>query len=614
MLIPINRARIGNSGLTLVEVIIAMALVAIVVTMIFPVVFFAEKRMMENRNRMAAKAISQKQLEAIRSTVTVNNYFDSLPAGDYGPVLVASGATLTVSPYDGSSDGNPVSADGTLSYSGSGQKYYVKTTIGWMDDPADGTEEGVGSNHDDMPFDYKELVIRVATNSLFTDEQVIRGDFKTLLAMEGGEEPYSGLAVKVVHGWPSGVTDQDRDPIFGAAIRLSPTAPTGPTDSSPWNSVMSYTTNSKGEALIPIDPDGFGGANTKDFWIQVVYSGFIEDPAQVRDVDWRKVTVTRFVTSTVYRRIEEPCSLNLNFNGQQLADAIPVWDGANQNWNVKLEPADNLPPGDDGLRMLAPGQTSLSFENLWPAGTASQYTVTANLKAWEEQFNAPGDWSTWAADRSRMDPDGTVYYNLWNYSSGAWYASTAGDPRQRTVPAATEPAWSWFGSGENRLLSNANPAVNYIPLSRFAPVDVPVAGQSPLNGMRGIMLSWDQYLTNFSSPGDFTVLYAGLAPPDDAGPDNSGSTSLGPLWRPVADLATLLSASNTSVNHKEIKMDNINGVNIDNMFADNYRLRFDSNPGISAFALDNLLIRCQYEKSFYFGGPGQALDYTVTAD
>lgn len=614
MLIRLSQVRIGNRGLTLVEVIIAMALVAIVVTMLFPMVFFAEKRMMENRNRMAAKAISQKQLEAIRSTITTNNYFDSLPAGDYGPALVAAGTSLDIRPYDGTSDGNPVGADGSLNYTGSGPKFYVKTTIAWVDDPADGTQEGLGSQHDDMPFDYKELVIRVATNSVFNDEEVIRGDFKTLLAMEGGEEPYSGIVVKVVHGWPAGIDDRDRSPVFGASVRLAESAPSSPVDSSPWDASMSYTTNSKGEAVIPIDPDSFAGAATKDLWIKVNCGGFIEDPAQVRDGDWRRVTVTRFVTSTAYRRIEEPCTLNLSFNGQQLEDAVPVWDGTGQSWNVKLEPAANLPPGDSGERKLGAGETSVQFENLWPA-SSSQYNLAVNLKAWEEQLEVPGDWSTWPGDRSRMDLDGTVYYNLWEYGSGVWFSTLFNDPRWRSVPPEPDPLWSWFAAGENRLLSNTGPAVNYIPLGRYAPLDVPVAGQSPVSSQRGVILSWDQELQNASSPGDFPMLYVSLGAPDDAAADSGGTPeTLGSLWRPVASLNVLLDTANTSATHKEIKLDMYNGVAVNNMFSDSFRLRFDSSPGVQRFAIDRLALRCQYEKGFYFTAPGQNVDYTVTSN
>lgn len=553
----------GEHGFTLVEILVAMIILLLIATACFPLFTMATKTTLENKARMTAAQIAKQELERTLAQVTAGNYTNEHTT-DLGGAPLITGASAIYAPRK--PDGT---ADPTLS------SFQIQKIVNWVDDPADEVYP-----NDTLPFDYKELIIKVSCPSMFTGNVTQHADFKTFIAREGSGSPITGVIVEVVRGW----TDEygNRIPLEGATVNLAGNG----------NS-YSAQTNADGQAMIPITfPDS---TTVYSFQVLTEYSGMISRPDQLT------VMVEARPNSTSYAQVEmeTPATLTLRF--------APSWE------DVAITLDGHATMGISN-KTLAANNSSVTFSNLWPAGNDPDPHSgrvcsggTYDLKV-EPLLAYRYDLSS-----AEMNPENFMLHqassesekNLWTFhidynGSPAWIASDTNYSSGTNL----------FPVGKHRL---AYPAA--LDLTAFKPASANIQA-----ALTASFVSADSepafYLSAYNSIDDgFPLVYTGK---------NDADLSRDEDWTPLIMMGTdsgarvLVNADATEILATENSNQLINPSAADlkaEYFMEKFQLRIDSDPNIGIFYFRNFDIRCSYSLgSFQFTEPGDNLNIQVSGN
>ncbi|HHV16538.1 MAG TPA: carboxypeptidase regulatory-like domain-containing protein [Gelria sp.] len=573
----------GESGFTLVEILVALVILLLVVTACFPLFTMATKITHENRARMIAAELAKRELEHILAQVTPSNYISE---EDGAPLKTG------ISEYYFDDDGNPL-LDENGSYSDTPDPdsrfalFEARKIVQWVDDPAD----GLFSDGDDKnPFDYKALTIEVSCPSLFTGKVTKKADFKTFVAREGSTSPISGVIIEVVRGW----TDEngERIPVEGAIVTLDGTGP----------SHMAMT-NADGQALIPMT---FPDDNTVySYQVQTERLGMITRPDQPAT----EVEARPYVTSYKQVEMEEPATLNLKFAPSQ------------EKFDVTLDGV-----GESRVKTVAAGQSSVTFTDLWPAGVdpdpdsgrvceGGTYSLTIEpLLAYPilPDLALPENGLKYPADEYPAEDEEPAILNLWDFKSNynddgpAWVASAAGNNINTDYP-------------QHRLtfLKSGSTEPEIIDLTPYKPDSSDIDAELTVSFTEFVLSGY----TNLTD--DFTLVYLG----DENAELNSDDTN---DWAPYIKIGTdsvsgkwaLLDGNNNTLkeetddheiiipdpDHPDTKLE----LKYD-YFYKTFKMRFDSSPDIGTFFFRRFNIYCSYNTgSIQFAEPGHNLTLKIS--
>ncbi|HNX27977.1 MAG TPA: type II secretion system protein [Syntrophomonadaceae bacterium] len=523
----------GERGFTLVEILTAMVILLIIVTACFPLFTLATKITHDNKARTIATELAARQLEQTLAQVTSSNYIND---GD-DPVTAPLNPGVSAIFYFDDAGNRIAERDANSRYA----RFEGRKIVEWVDDPADGLLSD-NTNIDNMPFDYKRLIIEVSSPSLFTGAVTKQANFDTFVAREGSDSPLAGVMIEVVRGW----TDEDgnRVPLEGVTVTLE-----GDSTSE------SAVTNAYGQALFPIN---FPNDNTAySFSVQTECSGMIPRPDQIAGV---AVEARPYSTSFVQVEMEEPAALTLSF-APSLSDVVITLDGG------------AIMGGTKNVTLTA-GDSSVTFNNLWPAGIGSEGstceggTYTLNISPLMIYSALP--------DAGVFSPD---VDNAWSYQENY------------TTDTLTAPAWvalnTQFQAGDTGSHR----------LSLDGPIDITPFQPASANITAALAASFSEFsLSDYNELStDFPLVYLG---------EENAELNIDSDWEPLI----LANQLNSGYLEDEITINN-------DYLSKMFKLRFDTNPDIGTFYFRTFNIRCSYSiGNIQFTEPGENLTIKVSGD
>lgn len=215
-------------GFTLLEAILAIAILAVVIFALYSLFNLSLKMVWETKARVGATQLANKKIELVRN----------LPYGEVGTVGgVVAGSILE----------NETVLLNEIEYN-----VYVNVT--YVDDPFDGTYNS--SPVDPLTNDYKRVLVRVSWESMFSSSPV---DFYTDIAPKNGEEDLGGGTLAIT------VFGADGQPVEGADIYIVNNTV------SPNINMHTYT-NAQGQLVLPGTPEA-----ENSYQITVTKGGYSSD-------------------------------------------------------------------------------------------------------------------------------------------------------------------------------------------------------------------------------------------------------------------------------------------------------------------------------------------------
>ncbi|MEN6391755.1 MAG: prepilin-type N-terminal cleavage/methylation domain-containing protein [Syntrophomonas sp.] len=359
----------NERGMTLIEVLVALIILGLIVSVLVPLSIMIAKNMRDNRVRLSASQIAAAVIEKEIAATTPENY-SGRATGYTATQEIINGITFT-----------------------------VETDIEWKNDPADDDASG----NDPMPFDYKTIQVTVSAPDAFSGTVTQFADYRTFITREGGEDPFAGIEVKVERGW-------DKSPVQGAVVTLTSVA---------GGESYTVTTDDKGIALQPLEIT----EETRDYKVAVEETSLIMLP----DPEHKNtVPATRWFTQKITIDMEEPFSITMNFTKQHAGGQVTLdypirtkIDG--YNYTREITPSQQSvtfaglwPVGSDGTN-----------------GWQGHYTAKLNLKAYEQDFSkGTGGYTPWQ-EPSQSEAGSTQ--NIWMHNGGSWYASRSNYPESQVL-------------------------------------------------------------------------------------------------------------------------------------------------------------------------------------
>lgn len=220
-----------ESGVTLVEVVVAMILLGILSAAVLGVLLSAQRSSVDSRNRVAAANLAAREIDLVR---------EQFMASDAGPLEVANeGVVVNGNPIDAiAAVGDPLVVDGTA--------YTVRRSVGW-----NLTGSGASACEGGSLVEHPTLIVTVEVtwSAMGTTHPVVN---TAVLAPERG----LGLATTASFVAVS-VTDSDGQPSAGRAVTVSSTGTGGETRTG--------LTDSSGCAVIAVNPPAGGNEYTARF-------------------------------------------------------------------------------------------------------------------------------------------------------------------------------------------------------------------------------------------------------------------------------------------------------------------------------------------------------------
>jgi prepilin-type N-terminal cleavage/methylation domain-containing protein len=304
----------NRRGFTLVEIMVAVAILLVVVTASVPLFVYIAEATQANRARLAAAKIAGTEIERVRA----------LPYNQVGNV-----------------GGNPPGVIQRLKTEVlGGITYSVTTDVWWWDDPSDGLG-GAGAGADPIPYDYKRVRVAVAAPGLFSGAVTLFLNLDTLAALEGEEEAFPGgnIRASVQRGWKTGTEEV---PVGDVRVDLT----SGP------NAPQTLWTDEFGRALFAILAEG-----AYTVAADAAPLGMMVRPDQAP----LQAAVTQGVTSELTFEVEYPCRLSLNLRDRQTGQPVQGSGTVILVTPYSGEPAYPFTTGADGV-------IGDIFGPLWPVG------------------------------------------------------------------------------------------------------------------------------------------------------------------------------------------------------------------------------------------------------
>lgn len=309
-----RKVSLSRDGFTLVEIMVAVAILLVVVTASVPLFVYIAEATQANRARLVAAKIAGTEIERVRA----------LPYNQVGNV-----------------GGNPPGVIQRLKTEVlGGITYSVTTDVWWWDDPSDGLG-GAAPGADPIPYDYKRVKVAVAAPGLFSGAVTLFLNLDTLAALEGEEEAFPGgnIRASVQRGWKTGTEEV---PVGDVRVDLA----SGP------NAPQTLWTDEFGRALFAILAEGA-------YTVAADASplGMMVRPDQAP----LPAAVTQGVTTELTFEVEFPCRLSLNLRDRQTGEPVEGSGTVILVTPYSGEPAYAFNTGADGV-------IGDVFGPLWPVG------------------------------------------------------------------------------------------------------------------------------------------------------------------------------------------------------------------------------------------------------
>jgi prepilin-type N-terminal cleavage/methylation domain-containing protein len=423
-----------QSGFTLVETIVAMLLVAILISGFVPLISYIRLHLLYNTAKVMAYNMAESQIEQIRSTS-----FDLM----------------------GTPGGNPQGIN-TPPAPGPMRLYnniycIINTQIQWEADPSR-PQTSLSQT------DYKEISVEVQAflgTTLRSDRSNLLQDItvSSMVSREGVENPPgNNIIVYAQRGWNTNQNASQQNTIPAGDLPVIIT--------SSGSSITEQTDPATGEIIFGQLSSATYSVGLSNSWNAngIPYAGMMEFPGDSKNTN-QPFTVTSTAASYILSpkiHVETPCSLNLSFNYLQL----------NSGGTVVSAP---VPGSLSGIATLSSSfslatysatGSSLNINTLWPVGAGwtwydtSGYSLAVNASGyypyaianssnpsvsdkqdWSGSFDNPGENlsenlnllplpAVYVTNSSTGSPINgatvTVYPCTWTYVNGVWGSPTQG--------------------------------------------------------------------------------------------------------------------------------------------------------------------------------------------
>lgn len=226
-----------SKGLTLVEMLIAVAVFVTIFTGLFSIVLYTSKLVLNSSMKLAALSLANERME----------YFRSLPYDSVGTIAGIPAGSI------------PQNSTTTLN----GAVFYERVLVEYVDDPADGLLTATTTDSNGIPNDYKRIKVEVSWNinsqvngSIFLVSNIVPRSIETTIG---------GGTVRI------SVLDADASLLPGATVRLINASTTPPID-------ITRFSDANGVALIS------GAPAASNYQVIVTAPGFSTDQTYVATV------------------------------------------------------------------------------------------------------------------------------------------------------------------------------------------------------------------------------------------------------------------------------------------------------------------------------------------
>jgi len=382
-----------QQGMTLIEVIIALAILAIIVTSFMPLHVYLARSAAINRSKLQAQLEVNRTIEEL--TAEVNRQIAANKTG-----------------FDYSSDLKEDVKEN--SWNSNGIHYTVRKVIKWIDDSRDGTYGG--PKHDPIPFDYKNIEVTVTASGPFPKPIIKK--FTATLARQGEAVPYTGVLVEVqrANNNPTG----HANPVGDVEVWLVPESGGMPAGG---------VTGEDGKVLLSVEiPDSVPNIQAYKYEIKLTKPGYMINPAQLAAPNPQNyVSVKRWhIEKSNILQFEPAAHMSFTLNPNHLGALITVSGLPAGSITESIEPGKGQTASDGPIKRV----------DLWPLST---YGVNTRITYWKEPFDS-GAFTIWEGP---ITAGGLKEQNLWQYQTGFWDA----------VNTNNQPCAGYHSNGRNRLVS-----------------------------------------------------------------------------------------------------------------------------------------------------------------
>jgi prepilin-type N-terminal cleavage/methylation domain-containing protein len=308
-----TRIKTRENGFSLVELMIAIAIILILASAFVPLFVYIARGSEENRSRTVATALANEVLEEIRAMDfnDVGNLAGN-PSGEIEPL-------------------KEVEIDG--------RKYQIETLVNWV-------EEGADYLNPHPPFaswDYLSVRVTVSAKGAYGNGESIVETVETLISRQFEQPALTGSNIRtcIFRGW-----DFEENPEPVPSVRIK--ADAGP--DSPLGIIEVFTLGNGSSLIADIDE------GTYLVTIDPASQGMIVQPGEaVKEVI---LAPNSTIQRTVF--VDYPCQLTVR---------VEVPDGEITEGTILLY----TPFGSDFHQSasISPGTNPVTFDNLWPLGVLS---------------------------------------------------------------------------------------------------------------------------------------------------------------------------------------------------------------------------------------------------
>jgi type II secretory pathway pseudopilin PulG len=320
-----------QGGFNMVEVIVAMLLVAMVISGFVPLYSYIHENLIMNTTKAVAYNLAESQIEAIK-------------ASNFSSTHMSGMGTYVTSTVDGDPPGQFPQEIDNLKYSTTPTVVYTVLTQIWWE-PDYSRSSNPNDKNNGTQIDYKDISVEVKAKNV-NNANMLYADISlnTRATKESGELPGgTNIIVSAISGW-TGALEGD------VMIDL-----TGPSPSLTTYQELSDPKMS-GQVLFPSLATGGYTIVASD------NNGLMVAPSYIS----QSCTLATGQTLPVTVPLESPCHLTLNFYDAQTLQPI----------NLTTSVGAVLWPSATGLSSTAFGATGQSYPlsvNLWPTGTGCDY-------------------------------------------------------------------------------------------------------------------------------------------------------------------------------------------------------------------------------------------------
>lgn len=342
----------NQRGFSLVELVVAITVMAIMTAAIVPLFVFVSQSFQANKARMTAANLAGNVMEEIRT----------LPFNEVG--------------IDGGNPAGNLPAARTEIIDGI--TFTIQTRINWSDNPPSGSCTGSG-----LP-EYKLVRVTVTAPGLFSNGVTVSADLQTLVSRESEQSALTGGNIRacVFRGWR--ISGDDEVPVENVRVDLT-SGPSAP--QTVWttrNGSALFMNLTAGEYTVHVDAGDLGMIVRPD---QLPFTRTVAGGAWVSE---------RFF-------VEYPSKLKIRF---RTAEGNPL-TGINGSLTLNQPYGDPLTGIFEASDIDEGGNLPASFlPGLWPvgAGYTGQYSIAANIPGYvlTSDDGSGGKWGIWDEDNNRQ--------------------------------------------------------------------------------------------------------------------------------------------------------------------------------------------------------------------